>query len=73
MDSGELCVMTHLGVLMLTLYADNWDTVELQHLVWTRASEHGFVLPVLYKLDDVLCSSSSYSCLQSCQRCPSSQ
>ena len=29
MDSGELCVMIHLGVLMPTLYADNWDILEL--------------------------------------------
>ena len=29
MDSGELCVMTFLIKLMLTLYADNWDTLEL--------------------------------------------
>ena len=42
MDSGALCVITYLGVLMLTLYADNWDTLELQYLVRTRASEHGF-------------------------------
>ena len=46
MDSGELCVMTHLGALLPTLYADNWDTLELQHLVWTRASEYGFVTPM---------------------------
>ena len=49
MDSGELCVMTHLIVLMLTLYADNWDTLELQHLVWTQTSKYGFVMPV-YKI-----------------------
>ena len=48
MDGGELCVMTSLEALMLTLCADNWDTVELQHLVWPRASKYGFVLPVLY-------------------------
>ena len=29
MDSGELCVMILLVLLMLTLYADNWDTPEL--------------------------------------------
>ena len=29
MDSGELCVMMGLVQLMLTLYADNWDTLEL--------------------------------------------
>ena len=29
MDSGELCVMMILVQLMLTLYADNWDTPEL--------------------------------------------
>ena len=29
MDSGELCVMTLLIKLMLTLYADNWNTIEL--------------------------------------------
>ena len=29
MDSGELCVMTCLVQLMLTLYAGNWDTLEL--------------------------------------------
>ena len=29
MDSGELCVMTLLIKLMLTLYAGNWDTIEL--------------------------------------------
>ena len=29
MDSGELCVITHLVELMLTLCADNWDTLEL--------------------------------------------
>ena len=29
MDSGELCVMMGLIKLMLTLYADNWDTLEL--------------------------------------------
>ena len=29
MDSGELCVMMGLIKLMLTLYADNWDTPEL--------------------------------------------
>ena len=26
MDSGELCVMTHLEAQMLTVCADNWDT-----------------------------------------------
>ena len=46
MDSGELCVMTYLIAGMLTLYADNWDTLELQHLVWTQTSKYGFVLPV---------------------------
>ena len=54
MDSGELCVMTHLIVLMLTLYADNWDTLELQHLVWTQASKYGFVLPVYIIIQCVL-------------------
>ena len=29
MDSGELYVMILLVPLMLTLYADNWDTPEL--------------------------------------------
>ena len=29
MDSGELCVVMILTQLMLTLYADNWDTLEL--------------------------------------------
>ena len=38
MDSGELCVMTRLIAGMLTLYADNWDTLELQCLVWTQTS-----------------------------------
>ena len=27
MDSGALCVMTHLDYLKLTLCADNWDTL----------------------------------------------
>ena len=32
MDSGELCVMTCLVNLKQTLYADNWDTLELLHM-----------------------------------------
>ena len=31
-DSGELCVMILLVQLMLTLYADNWDTLELHNM-----------------------------------------
>ena len=32
MDSGELCVMMGLVRLMLTLYADNWDTLGLHDM-----------------------------------------
>ena len=39
MDSGELCVMTTLEALMLTLYADNWDTLELWDTI-TCLSKH---------------------------------
>ena len=39
MDSGELCVMTHLIAGMLTLYADNWDILELWPMI-TCHSKH---------------------------------
>ena len=32
MDSGELCVMMGLVRLMQTLYASNWDTLELHNI-----------------------------------------
>ena len=32
MDSGELCVMIFLVQLMLRLYVDNWDTLELLNM-----------------------------------------
>ena len=38
MDSGELCVMTYLEVLMLTVCADNWDTL-LPIVMTTSPSE----------------------------------
>ena len=39
MDSGALCVMTHLDYLKLTLCADNWDTL-LPHTMTTSLSEN---------------------------------
>ena len=38
MDSGELCVMIFLIKLMLTLYADNWDTLELLLMITSPIS-----------------------------------
>ena len=32
MDSGELCVMMGLIHLKLSLYVDNWDTLELRDM-----------------------------------------
>ena len=32
-DSGELCVMMGLVKLMLTLFADNWDTLQHRDMI----------------------------------------
>ena len=44
MDSGELCVMTYLELLKLTVCADNWDTTQLIATITSLRENNNFLL-----------------------------
>ena len=63
MDSGELCVMTHLIAGMLTLYVDNWDTLELWPMI-TCHSKH-VCNDYLVNIDHSMTLDSALHCIMS--------
>ena len=48
MDSGELCVMMHLVKMMLTLFADSWDTTVLLIMTISQCEIHSLYIIMIF-------------------------